>query len=128
VHADLHLDNVLFRPSGVPVILDWTDASRGPGAIDFARLFCEGMTSPMRRAQQEALTIRYAHALAARGVAGYGVERIRADVTCVTTILFADAVRWAAGPDPLGPDVPRVPAIVESLVRQAADAVVQASP
>ena len=39
LHADLHLDNVLFD-GGVdhPVILDWARVSRGPAAIDLVEL------------------------------------------------------------------------------------------
>ena len=38
VHADLHLDNVLFEEEGRPVILDWARAARGPAAIDLVEL------------------------------------------------------------------------------------------
>src|SRR5206468_1446096 len=65
VHADLHLDNVLFLDDGAPVILDWTDACRGPGAVDFARLLVECMPSASRRARQDSLSARYVAKLAA---------------------------------------------------------------
>jgi fructosamine-3-kinase len=39
LHADLHLDNVLFQhDSGQPVLLDWARAARGPAALDLADL------------------------------------------------------------------------------------------
>jgi aminoglycoside phosphotransferase (APT) family kinase protein len=123
VHADLHLDNVLFLDDGAPVILDWPSACRGPAAVDFARLLVEGMTFTARRARQEALTRRYLVALASRGVR-YDVDRLRADVSAVATALYAAAIRWAAGPHAVNPDVPRVARIVESLVRNAADAAI----
>jgi hypothetical protein len=121
VHTDLHLDNVLFLADGTPVILDWTDARRGPAALDFARLLVEQMTSAARRERQERLTRRYVAALAARGVT-YDVERLRADIPSVVTVMYAAVVRWAAGSHVLGPDVPRVPLIFESVVRNCADA------
>jgi aminoglycoside phosphotransferase (APT) family kinase protein len=33
-HGDLHLDNVVFRGAGMPVILDWASAALGPVALD----------------------------------------------------------------------------------------------
>lgn len=121
VHTDLHLDNVLFLEDGSPVILDWTDARRGPAVLDFARLLLEGMTSAARRERQERLILRYHAALASRG-AVHDLDRLRADVACAETVIFAAVVRWAGGPDAFGPDVPRVPRIVESVVRRCADA------
>src|SRR5262249_3570901 len=39
LHADLHLDNVLFEgASDKPVILDWARVARGPAAIDLVEL------------------------------------------------------------------------------------------
>jgi aminoglycoside phosphotransferase (APT) family kinase protein len=37
LHADLHLDNVLFDERG-PILLDWARVSRGPAAIDLCEL------------------------------------------------------------------------------------------
>ena len=34
VHADLHLDNVLFRPDGPTTVLDWGSACAGSPAVD----------------------------------------------------------------------------------------------
>jgi len=121
VHTDLHLDNVLFLADGTPVILDWPDARRGPAALDFARLLVDHMTSAARRERQERLVLRYRAALASRGV-DYDIERLRGDVASAVTIVYAAVVRWAGGPDALEPDLPRVPLIVESVVRSAADA------
>lgn len=126
VHADLHLDNVLFLEDGTPVVLDWPSACRGPAALDFARLLVEGMTSAARRARQERLMRRYLDALAARGV-HCELERMRVDVARVATLLYGAAVRWAAGPNAIGPDVPRVALLVESLVRKGADAALELS-
>jgi aminoglycoside phosphotransferase (APT) family kinase protein len=35
VHLDLHPDNVMLTPRG-PVVIDWPNAARGPGAADVA--------------------------------------------------------------------------------------------
>jgi len=122
VHSDLHLDNVLFEPGVLPVILDWTDIARGPAVVDFARLLVEGITPDARRANQHALCVRYANALAARGVAGYGADRVRRDIAHVAMVSFAAMARWATGPDRTAFDVPRVPAIVEYVTRGVASA------
>jgi len=121
VHADLHLDNVLFLDDGVPVVLDWPSACRGPAALDFARLVVEGLTSAARRDREGRLLHRYLAALESRGVR-YGVDRMRADVACVATLLYAAAVRWAAGPHAVRAGVPRVALLAEELVRKCADA------
>ena len=38
IHADLHLDNVVFEDGERPVILDWARAARGAAAIDLVEL------------------------------------------------------------------------------------------
>ena len=41
LHADLHLDNILFERETQPVILDWARCAKGPIAIDLADLLFE---------------------------------------------------------------------------------------
>lgn len=115
---------MLFRPDGAPVILDWTDAARGPAAVDFARLLVESMTSESRRAAQSPLAARYVAALAVGSVRDYDVERLLRDTSDAVIVLYAAALRWVAGPAALGPDLPRVPRVAESLLRRSADAVI----
>lgn len=38
IHGDPHLDNVLWRPDGTPVLIDWATATLGPPAVDLAVL------------------------------------------------------------------------------------------
>jgi len=38
LHADLHLDNMMFEPDGTPVILDWARAGHGPAILDLAEI------------------------------------------------------------------------------------------
>jgi Ser/Thr protein kinase RdoA (MazF antagonist) len=49
IHSDAHLDNVLFRPDGTAVLLDWSGASIGPAAVDLARLLTECVDAGARR-------------------------------------------------------------------------------
>ncbi len=41
IHADLHVENVMFTAEG-PVLLDWQTVSWGPPAVDVARFIVEG--------------------------------------------------------------------------------------
>jgi hypothetical protein len=125
VHGDLHLDNVLFRPDGTPVVLDWPSVMRGPAARDFGHFLVEGLSADGRRAGGRPLAGRYAAALAARGVTGYDEDALRRDAERVVVVLFGAAVRWNAGPNAPKPDVPRVPLVAESLLRNTAAAVVE---
>lgn len=42
IHVDAHLDNVLWRPDGTAVLLDWCSAAIGPPAVDLVRFLIEG--------------------------------------------------------------------------------------
>jgi phosphotransferase family enzyme len=125
VHGDLHLDNVLFREDGTPVVLDWPSAKRGPAAADFGHFLVESLTPDARRAEGHALAERHVATLAARGVVGYGADDLLADARRVFVVLFGAAVRWASGPHASRPDVPRVALLSDSLLRRAAAAVVE---
>ncbi len=46
IHADMHLDNVIFAPDGHAVLLDWQSVSLGPAAYDVARLLVESVDEP----------------------------------------------------------------------------------
>jgi thiamine kinase-like enzyme len=65
VHADLHLDNVLFEDGERPVVLDWARAARGPAAIDLVELLL-AMT-PLRHFDD---TFR----IYTEGLRGHGIE------------------------------------------------------
>jgi aminoglycoside phosphotransferase (APT) family kinase protein len=120
LHADLHLENVLFRPDGTPVVLDWTDASIGPAAADFAWVLVFSQRAMGPRAERDALAARWAAELARRGVAGYGVERLTRDAAHASVSLLALEVRnavAAAAP----PSHPRIPATAALARRCAAE-------
>jgi hypothetical protein len=128
IHADLHLDNVLFRPDGAPVVLDWPDACIGPVARDVAHLFVDGLLPAQRRAYGDALLRRYAQGLAARGVEGYGFDRLRADVRHALVVIYGGAVRWVGSPDRPETSLmrhPRVRALRDALVHNTAAALAE---
>jgi streptomycin 6-kinase len=125
VHGDLHLDNVLFSADGSPIVIDWPSVSRGPAAADFGHFLAESLTPITRRAEQRRLAKRYAAALAARGIEGYGPDALRHDAERVMVILFGIAIRWAAGPNAPTSGIPRAPALAASLLRNTALAVVE---
>jgi thiamine kinase-like enzyme len=65
LHADLHLDNVLFEAdSGRPVLLDWARVARGPAALDVARL----LFTIARPEDEGEILAGYLEALRSRGV------------------------------------------------------------
>ncbi|MDA1061887.1 MAG: phosphotransferase, partial [Chloroflexi bacterium] len=80
LHGDLRLDNLFFAPgpeaaSGpVPVAVDWSNASRGPGPYDLAYCFSLAFEPEQRRTHELGLLHRYHQALLARGIAGYPFE------------------------------------------------------
>ncbi len=125
VHGDLHLDNVLFRSDGTPILLDWPSVSRGPAAADFAHFLAESMSPALRRVRQRELARRHAAALAARAGIGYDADVLRRDAERVMVVLFGAAIRWVAGPNAPKPDVPRAPLLAQSLLRNTALAVVE---
>jgi aminoglycoside phosphotransferase (APT) family kinase protein len=100
VHADLHLDNLIFdgRGSGRSVVvLDWQTASVGPPAWDLALFLFGSLTPEDRRAGEGALLDRYLTLLAAHGVDGYSAESLRRDCRLALLALFAGTIVWVAG-------------------------------
>lgn len=119
IHGDLHLDNVLFRPDGTPVLIDWTSAALGPGAVDVVHLLVEGMTCESRRADESALLERYLGALSLRGTR-YDAAKFGSDVDDALAVAFAGAVRCKE--TGLGSPA-RLGLVVENLVRNVASMV-----
>jgi hypothetical protein len=127
VHGDLHLDNVMFRADGRAVVLDWTDAARGPVAADLVRLLVDGLPEGDRRADvRRRLVERYVAETTSRGVRGLDADGVLADVGRAATVALAAEVRAVARRvdgrgDPL-PDHPRVPLVVDREIRAVAAA------
>jgi hypothetical protein len=119
IHGDLHFDNVLVRPDGSPVVIDWAQAALGPGVVDVVRFLVEGVTAQTRRAHERSLLDRYLGALTRRGI-DYEMNRLLEDASDALTVLFAGAIRFK---DPCVDSPVRLGSIVENLVRNVTQAV-----
>jgi aminoglycoside phosphotransferase (APT) family kinase protein len=64
IHADAHLDNILWRLDGSAVLLDWCNATIGPPAVDVAICLSNGVPARWR----QALISAYAGELERSGV------------------------------------------------------------
>ncbi len=103
IHADLHLDNVLFNPPGTltpAVVLDWQSVSRGAAAVDVALFVFGSLAVEDRRMAEEGLLRRYHALLVEHGVGGYSLERLRDDCRSALLWQLAGTVGWLAGVDP----------------------------
>jgi hypothetical protein len=94
VQVDTHLDNVLWRPDGTAVLLDWCDAAIGPPVADLVRFLSEGVEAE----QRSVLISAYVHELQSNGV-----EIALAEVTAALPLallpLVQSAVGWAGHED-----------------------------
>jgi aminoglycoside phosphotransferase (APT) family kinase protein len=96
IHGDFHADNVMFRPDGSPVLLDWPKVARGPAVVDVASFLFKRRAAAerlQRRGEWEAL---YADELGSRGVRDFDRGRVASGVAAAVVVFFAGAVRWAA--------------------------------
>ena len=103
IHADLHLDNVLFAPPDTDppaVVLDWQGVAWGAAAIDVAFFLVGSLAPDDRRSAEDDLLRRYLARLAAHGVAGYPMARMRDDLCLALLWHLAGTVGWLAGADP----------------------------
>jgi hypothetical protein len=102
IHADLHLDNVLFGGRGEgrsPVVLDWQTATVASPAWDIALFLFGSLSVEDRRAAEAALLDRYVALLAEHGVRGYTVEDLRADCRLALLAWLAGTVGWLTSID-----------------------------
>jgi aminoglycoside/choline kinase family phosphotransferase len=97
IHADLHLDNLLFSPpeeeSGV-ILLDWQSVARGRGALDLGLFLFGSLDTPTRRAVEGDLFWRYHDLLVAGGVTGYDFSQLVEDCQWVLLWLLGAKVVW----------------------------------
>jgi aminoglycoside phosphotransferase (APT) family kinase protein len=78
LHGDYRLDNVLFRPNGELVVLDFQGVSFGRPAVDVAYFITTALTAEHR--DEEATLLRTYHdALVAAGVSSYPFEQLVSD-------------------------------------------------
>lgn len=97
VHADLHLDNVLFTPgrdNGV-VVLDWQTVCRGPAAVDVARAVVTSLDPRDRRDHEDRLLAGYHRAMRNLGV----TIDARREYVLALLVYFAGVVGWTVGSD-----------------------------
>lgn len=102
IHADLHLDNLLFDArgdGGSVTVLDWQTVSVGPPAIDVALFLVDSLSVEDRRAAESELLERYIDLLATNGVRGYSNEELRHDCGLALLSLLAGTVGWLATVD-----------------------------
>ncbi|HTU38082.1 MAG TPA: phosphotransferase [Acidimicrobiales bacterium] len=80
-HGDFRLDNLLFQPGDPrPVVVDWQTAAWGSPSVDVAYFVGGCLGVEERRAHEAELVAGYHEALRRRGVEGYSLEALRADV------------------------------------------------
>ena len=95
IHADLHLDNMLFdaRGDGRSVtVLDWQTVSVGPPAIDVALFLFDSLSVEDRRTAESELLGRYVGLLSTNGVREYTIEELRHDCGLALLLLLAGTV------------------------------------
>ncbi|MFN3258405.1 MAG: phosphotransferase [Ilumatobacter sp.] len=78
LHGDYRLDNVLFRPNGEVVVLDFQGLSSGRPAIDVAYFITTALSAD-HRDEEETLLRAYHEALVASGVSSYSFDELVRD-------------------------------------------------
>jgi hypothetical protein len=78
LHGDYRLDNVLFRPNGEIVVLDFQGLSSGRPAVDVAYFITTALTAE-HRDEEERLLRSYHEALVAAGVSAYSFDELVRD-------------------------------------------------
>ncbi len=102
IHGDLHLDNVLFRPSSEgaeAVLIDWQSVSLGPAAVDVAMFMVGSLSAPDRRAGEADLLRGYLATIRSLGVVGYGLDDLWRDSTLALMWLLTGVVNWIGSAD-----------------------------
>ncbi len=98
IHVDAHLDNVLWRPDGTAVLLDWCNAAIGPPAVDLARFLVEGVVDASQPERIGALLSTYADELRARGARASPIE-LKAGFGLALRPLLQGVIGWAGRED-----------------------------
>jgi Ser/Thr protein kinase RdoA (MazF antagonist) len=94
IHADAHLDNILWRADGSAVVLDWTNAAIGPSAFDVALFLSHGV-EPQWRAL---LTAGYADEIERYGAEPAAID-IERRVVLALPYLLQGLIGWAGRED-----------------------------
>ena len=99
LQVDTHLDNILFRPDGSVVLLDWCNAALGPPIVDLARFLTEGVVPPSRPERVTALVSLYAEELGRLGVDAVSRAELRSSFELALLPLLQGVVGWAGRED-----------------------------
>lgn len=102
IHADLHLDNVLFSlGTSVPgvTVIDWQSVAHGRCAIDLALFLFGSLKTTTRRNVEDDLLRRYCELLRAGGVTGYNFPQLLEDCRLVLLWLLGAQVVWLGSLD-----------------------------
>ncbi len=118
IQVDAHLDNVLWRPDGTAVLLDWCSAAVGPPVVDITRFLAEGVIEASEPERIDALLSTYASELGTHGAHAEPGE-LCAGLRLALLPLVQSAVGWA-GREDLELEG-RAARLCESLLRCACD-------
>lgn len=94
IQVDAHLDNVLWRPDGMAVLLDWCSAAIGPPAVDLARFFVEGVVDASQPERVDALMSTYAEERGVQGAQAGPIE-LHPGFGLALPPLLQGAIGWA---------------------------------
>jgi aminoglycoside/choline kinase family phosphotransferase len=67
LHGDLHLDNVVFLASGIPVLLDWPQVASGPAALNVSILIFD-MAAPSESNRLISVYLKELHRCGGAGI------------------------------------------------------------
>lgn len=113
IHADMHLDNVLFRPDDSAVILDWANARIGPPALDLAHLLTEGLDTGDAESRLGQWLPIYREEAARFGV-GLDLGELRSSIGWAILPLLQGTIGWAGRAEE---PAPRLMKVRENLLR-----------
>lgn len=102
IHADLHLDNIIFNPTDArrPVaLLDWQGVCGGPGVADMALFMIGSLEPDARRAVAGDLFQLYHSLLVTNGISGYTLEHLREHARWALVKRLAGTVGWLSSAD-----------------------------
>ncbi|NOX31869.1 MAG: phosphotransferase [Actinobacteria bacterium] len=86
IHADYRLDNILYRPNGELVVLDFQLVAKGRAGWDVGYFITTALT-PDLKSEEDALLRRYHDSLVAAGVTNYSWEVLTADIATTKLVL-----------------------------------------